>query len=465
MAPWQTWQGDCADRDYANFFPSNAPRAQLVADRTLAMNDSETANPTDIWDKRYEEGELACTKETPSHDPIDYTQHPFLYKQAIAKRLTGNANGNPLRTICQKYLSPSAAKMLAVGSGLAIVEESLVRDGFVDKLVAFEASKVAVETARERIARNGLSNRIEMRCGDVMQAGIEAESFDAVFVQAAIHHFYEIEEMFAFFHRILKPGGLIIYDEYVGPDHHMYEESVMSLMDEVNDSLSDEYRFDVIRNQIRNEVPQATLEWMLEMDPSEGVHASKILPLTYKYFDVMYRNDYGGTFMRPFFVGILPNFDFENEKDKTVARLIILIEDLLIRSGMIPSYHTVVVAKKLEQIREELPDEANINFSNWEGLKKFGQLAQGIVHREFNPANHSDENWDRGINRSDAPVFFMHTTRYTQTTLKPGKSIIFANGETRQIVDVRSENDSLIITLSGESLDPNVFGYPSKFQA
>lgn len=429
------------------------------------MTETHGTKPTDIWDKRYEEGELACTKEVPSIDPIDYTQHPFLYEQAIAKRITGSELGKPLKEICEKFLSPSIGRMLAVGSGLAIVEESLVHDGFVESLIAFEASAVAVETARARIKRNKLEDRIEMRCGDVLKAGFGDHEFDAVFVQAAIHHFYEIEEMFAFFYRVLKPGGLIIYDEYVGPDHHMYEQEVMEFMDEVNECLSEKYRFDVLRNRIRDEVPKATLDWMMEMDPSEGVHSSQILPLSYKYFEVNYRRDYGGTFMRPFFVGILPNFDFSDEKDRTVAKLIILIEDLLIRGGMIPNYHSVVVGKKLKFPGSDLSstESAKINFSNWSGFKKYGHPTPQPIQSSFSPANYSDENWTNGVSTSGDPVFFMDSSRSAKSALKPGRSIILADGEMRQIMSVREENDSMIVSLLGETLDPVTVGYPNNF--
>ena len=121
----------------------------------------------------------------------------------------------------------------------------------------------------------------------------------------------------------------------------------------------------------REEVPRGTLEWMTEMDPSEGVHASMIVPLTYKYFYVEYRGDFGGTFMRPFFVGILPNFDFRDAKDQTVARLIVLVEELLTRYGVIPNYHTRVVARRREEPRTIAPEDLRrINYADWPGLPK-----------------------------------------------------------------------------------------------
>jgi SAM-dependent methyltransferase len=327
---------------------------------------------TSIWDDRYREGKLACAQERVESDPIDYTQHPFLYQHAIAKRLTGSLDGNPLDLIAQRFFRPPARKMLALGSGMAFVEQWFVEGGHVEHVLAFEQSAVAVEAAKQRIAKAGLAARIELRADDVMHAGLDPGQYDVVMVQASLHHFFNIEEMFALMHSVLKPGGLLVYDEYVGPDHHMYEPEVMALMDEVNACLAPAYRFDVLRQETREQIPRGTLEWMKNMDPSEGVHASMILPLTYKYFDVEYRGDFGGAFMRPFFVGILPNFDFGDPKDQTVARLIVLVEELLTRYAVIPNYHTRVVARRRDVPRTDVApaDLQRINYADWPGLPK-----------------------------------------------------------------------------------------------
>ena len=194
--------------------------------------------------------------------------------------------------------------------------------------------------------------------------------FDAVFVQAAIHHFDKIEAMYALMHRVLKPGGLLWFDEYIGPDHHMYEPEVLAIMDEVNDCLAPQYRWDVLAKHTRSMVPRPSLEFMMGHDPSEGVHASRILPLTYQWFDVIHRQDYGGAIMRPFFTGILPNFDWSDPRDQTVARLIILIEQMLTRQGVLPNYHTALVGRRREQPLPPLTaeEERRINYADWPGL-------------------------------------------------------------------------------------------------
>ena len=161
-----------------------------------------------------------------------------------------------------------------------------------------------------------------------------------------------------------------MYDEYVGPDHHMYHPHVTKIVDEVDACLAPCYRHDHLAGRLREGLPPPSLEWMLQHDPSEGIHASRILPLTYQYFDVLERVDFGGTMVRPFFTGILRNFDWDDPKDRTVAALVVLTEQLLTRYGVVPHYQTAVVAVRRETPRAPLTDaeQARIGYADWRGL-------------------------------------------------------------------------------------------------
>ena len=328
------------------------------------------ADATAIWDERYEKGEHVGSQAVIEGDPIDFTQHKFLYQHAVAKPLTGSLDGWSVDSIARRFFAPPPARVLAIGSGMAFLEEYLVAQGHAQHVTAFEMSRTAIEGARARVADKEYAARLDLRCGDVLTENLPTAGYDAVFVQAAIHHFAEIEEMYALMHRVLKPGGLLWFDEYIGPDHHMYEPEVLAIMDEVNDCLAPRYRWDVLAKHTRTMVPRPSLEFMMGHDPSEGVHASRILPLTYQWFDVIHRQDYGGAIMRPFFTGILPNFDWSDPRDQTVARLIILIEQMLTRQGVLPNYHTALVGRRREQPRPPLTaeEEQRINYADWPGL-------------------------------------------------------------------------------------------------
>lgn len=333
-------------------------------------SDVEKTDATRIWDQRYEGNEHVGTQPVIAGDPTDYTQHKFLYQHAVARPQTGSLDGYNLDRVGRTFLTPPPDRMLAIGSGMAFVEEHLLRQGYARHIVAYEMSATAVERARARFEQAGLSDRIEMRVADVLEDGLADQSFDAVFVQAAIHHFDRIDEMFALMNRVLRPGGLLVYDEYVGPDLHVWDAEVVSVMTEMNACLAPQYRWDTNAQATRHEGPQPSREWMLQHDPSEGVHASRILPLTYQWFDVLDRADYGGTIMRPFFSGILPNFDWNDAKDQTVARLIVLIEQLLTTHSVLPHYHTSIVARRREVARPPLTEQqaARIGYSDWPGL-------------------------------------------------------------------------------------------------
>ncbi len=328
----------------------------------------EVANS--IWNQRYRSQSASKKKkEASKSDPIDYTLHPFLYAHSISKPLTGDAEKWWLHEVAQKYLVPPPARVLSLGCGMAQPEEYLVEHGFAQHIVAYEISQEAIHAARERIARIPWASRIELRCGDSLDDGLESGSFDVVFVEAAIHHFIRIEEMFQMMHRVLKRDGLLIFDEYVGPDHHQYPPDLVRILDGLNACLALQYRFDHLSSAPRESMIKPPLEFMLNYDPSEGVHASRILPLTYQYFDVIQRKNYGGTIMRPFFTGVLPNFDFDDPKDQTVARLIIFLEQELTIHGILPHHNTNVVARRRAVPRPPLsPSEMErIGYDHWKG--------------------------------------------------------------------------------------------------
>jgi len=325
---------------------------------------------TRIWDERYQGNEHVGTQPVIEGDPIDYTQHKFLYQHAVARPQTGSVEGYNLDRVGRAFLTPPPAKMLALGSGMAFTEEHLLRHDFAQHILAYEMSSTAVERARARFEAAGLTGRIEMRAADVLEDNLPSAAFDAVFVQAAIHHFDRIDEMYELMHRVLRPGGLLVFDEYVGPDLHVWEPEVVAIMEELNACLADHYRFDALTHALRQSGPKPSREWMLQHDPSEGVHASRILPLTYQWFDVLDRADYGGTMLRPFLTGILRNFDWNDPKDQTVAELIILVEQLLTHYSVLPHHQTSIVARRREKPRPPLTEAetARINYEDWPGL-------------------------------------------------------------------------------------------------
>lgn len=430
------------------------------------MKTSDDQGATGVWNERYSDADAACARPPDGTDPIDYTQHEFLSKNLVYRPLTGIPSLESYDFLKRTVFSglPSK-KVLAVGCGLAFAEQALIEKKIVDHIEAYELSDVAVESARQRLKAAGLEDKLVMHAGDVMTAGLKDNSFDAVYVSAAIHHFFNLEEMMDLFHRVLKVGGMLVYDEYVGPDHHMYDDNVMSILDRINDCLDSRYRKDELRGgEPRSSVPRATLEWMMDMDPSEGVHASMILPLTYQKFEVVHRFDYGGTLMRPFWVGILNNFDFNDAKDQTIARLIGLIESLLVEKDVIPTYHTVVAARKTKDSRPG-PLKSNDELAKASYTADDDRLIKSVFREKnvFSCIDLTDSNWKNGVLKYGPQRFLVTETPTAKATFKIGNFIILEDGKSATILDVVNENDLLVVTWGASSLERHELEAPTHF--
>ncbi|MBX9751003.1 MAG: class I SAM-dependent methyltransferase [Roseococcus sp.] len=343
------------------------------------MSGSMNEDAQKIWDERYGQ-EPAPPSSNQGGDPMHYTLHNFLYQNSIALPTTGRLDGWIVADVGERFMKPAVKKVLALGSGMAIIEEFLLKQDYAEHIVAYEFSENACRAAMERVAGTPLEGRLEMRSGDVLVDNLPSESFDVVFVQAAIHHFEKIDEMFAMMHRLLKPDGLLMYDEYVGDDHHIFSDEVVEILNQLNDSLEPRYRFDHLAGAPRNSIHANTMEAMMALDPSEGVHASRILPLTYQWFEVLQRRDFGGTLLRPFFCGILPNFDWNDERDRTVARMIMLVERMLLQKGVIPSHNTDIVARKRPKPLPPMhpAESARIGFADWVPPALYGTRPEAV---------------------------------------------------------------------------------------
>lgn len=337
---------------------------------------------TAVWDRRHGGGEVLIGSEVTDAD-VQYFHHPFLFHEAATKRLNRPGDIDP----AIRFMKPAIARMLGIGAGAAHSEEWLVRTGFVEHFTIYETSAVANAAALARLGPrtdvpeetwyradgvkgpgNGdIRDRFEFHSTDALKDEIPSESFDGIFVHAAIHHFFEIEEMFKLMHRVLKPGGLFFFNEFVGPDRMIHDPWFYDVLDEIDACLSPEFRKDMIQQKVREGVIRPSVPGMLALDPSECVHSSRILPLTYQYFDVVERRDFGGTMLRPFFAGILRNFDFTDAKDQTIGRLIVLIETLMLRERIVPHDNTRIAARKRATPRPRLSakEAASIAYEGW----------------------------------------------------------------------------------------------------
>lgn len=115
-------------------------------------------------------------------------------------------------------LKPFAPKYLldvATGTGdfalLAMQRLSL------DRILGIDLSEGMLSVGREKVKKEGLADRIEMRKADCMALDLPDDTFDAVTVAYGVRNFENLDQGLREMRRVLRPGGRLVIIELTSP--------------------------------------------------------------------------------------------------------------------------------------------------------------------------------------------------------------------------------------------------------
>jgi SAM-dependent methyltransferase len=101
------------------------------------------------------------------------------------------------------------ARALEIGAGTGYFMLNLMQAGVVRSAVCMDISPGMLETLQRNAADLGLT--VATVAGDAERLPLADESFDLVLGHAVLHHIPDLERAFAEFHRVLRPGGWIVF--------------------------------------------------------------------------------------------------------------------------------------------------------------------------------------------------------------------------------------------------------------
>ena len=148
--------------------------------------------------------------------------HKFPMPQWMA-----NAIDNPFRrkiqppdeTALRHGIQPGM-QVLEVGPGNGTYTMGAARRiGPTGKLVTVDIEPKMIERVEQRIAAEGLTN-IDARVANVYDLPFDDESFDLIYMITVINEIPDIPKALSSFHRVLKPGGKLVFSElFMDPDY------------------------------------------------------------------------------------------------------------------------------------------------------------------------------------------------------------------------------------------------------
>ena len=99
--------------------------------------------------------------------------------------------------------------LLDIGCGPASITADLAERVAPGRVVGLDAAAGALEAARATLRERGLSEQVEVTCGDVMALPFEDASFDVVHAHQVLQHLADPVGALAEMRRVTRPGGIV----------------------------------------------------------------------------------------------------------------------------------------------------------------------------------------------------------------------------------------------------------------
>jgi SAM-dependent methyltransferase len=330
----------------------------------------------------------------------------WLELAAVQQRLNLKVSGRPDTDWIAHTLARHLAerlpleRCLSLGCGEGGLERRLASLGTFQRCDAYDIAPGAINKARTEAAAAGYGH-IQYTVCDLNESDLPVGQYDAVWASGAVHHVDRLEHLFAQVGRALKPDGLFILNEYVGPNRFQFPprqrqiiQNCHALLPEacrrltiqtvdqhrtvsqghgyrglarrVVDRLRDGDLIEAVRRQIAKgrslragtrpvrgwpNLPSASS--VRATDPSEAVRSADILPLLRQYFAITEFKPLGGAILQFLLADIAGNF--QDAAGERLLGTLFTIEDALMDCGDLNSDFAYIVAVQKPDDRAQAP--------------------------------------------------------------------------------------------------------------
>lgn len=263
----------------------------------------------------------------------------------INRLISGDPHLGWVAYLKRSRFQQTRARGLSLGCGSGAVVVDALQLNIVQQMEGIDLSAGAVAVARERAAKAGLATRARFRTANVNELPLDGQ-LDLIVFEQSLHHVDALEAVLDRCHAALAPDGLLVINEYVGPDRFQWNDEVQRLMNAMLQLLPEGLRRNPDDGAIKHEMRRVDPQAVIDLDPSEAIHSSAIVDACAARFDLVEMRRFGGTLLQFMLADIIANFDPDDERDTALLRLMTLLETELIRCGAIESDFVYAVYRR-----------------------------------------------------------------------------------------------------------------------
>ena len=156
--------------------------------------------------------------------PVHWWDIPVVQDRVNAM-MSGKSEKPYQRYVAEKYLRPSGGqKALSLGCGSGGKEIAWAETGCFEIIDAYDISENRILAARTALQETPFREVIRYRVGNVQNLQLPPESYDVVLFDHSLHHFSSLDVLLPRMREVLKPGGMVVANEFIGPSRFQWSD-------------------------------------------------------------------------------------------------------------------------------------------------------------------------------------------------------------------------------------------------
>jgi ubiquinone/menaquinone biosynthesis C-methylase UbiE len=268
---------------------------------------------------------------------VDRFVFPQIFQEVVSQHWFMNAAHN--------FGIPLGGRWLSLGCGSGNIERQMSTDGLFDSMVAMDPSGGAVDVARRETKGAGITN-LTFEVADINAIELPPETYDVVTINMALHHCEALERVAWQINRALRPGGVLVANEFVGPNQFQYPPERVALVNSLLRFIPEAMRWNPIARETKEFYPIYPRTFWNSWDPTESIRSDEIPGVLEANFPALRRYDYKGTLLNLLLENIIHNFDESIPAHVDLLAALVGLEHDVVEAGLFPSDFAFFVCPK-----------------------------------------------------------------------------------------------------------------------